>query len=70
MNELLTKFRQSPGLMTLEEITQVKNFLIEFINLFEIYSPSQSQDHVGLPKNVVYSDIEKAKWYFDWVQRI
>lgn len=50
MNELLTKFRQSPGLMTLEEITQVKNFLVEFINLFEIYSPSPSQDHVELPK--------------------
>ena len=49
MNELLTKFREAPGLMTLEEIIQVKNFLVEFINLFEIY-------------------IEKANWYFDWVQ--
>lgn len=69
MNELFTKFREAPGLMTLEEIIQVKNFLVEFINLFEIYSPSQPKDHMELSKNFVYSDIEKANWYFDWVQK-
>lgn len=62
--ELLTKFRNSPGTMTTDELNALKEFLTIFIGLFSEYS--QFQDHEGVARNLIKSDIDKVEWYINF----
>lgn len=65
--ELLTKFRESPGTMSLEELNHVGKFLNTFIALFSDYS--QFQDYEGVTKNFIKKDIDDVSWYIDFVNK-
>lgn len=65
--KLLTKFRESPGTMSRDELNSVKKFLTLFIELFSDYA--QFQDSEGISKNLIKSDIEQVSWYIDFVNK-
>lgn len=64
MKDILIKFRAAPGLLSIQELTEIKDFLSSFLDMFEEYC--MFQDHEGVAKNLIKADIEKVNWYVDF----
>lgn len=61
--ETLTTFAQTPGLATQEQIQQIKEFLLEYKNMRDMYRAAFNFDPVGF---TLESNLDTVHWYEDW----
>lgn len=58
--KILTKFTNTPGTCTLEEVELVKEFLGSYLKYRDIYRQSTGSDPVGA---IIESTLKKVDWY-------
>lgn len=62
-NDLLVKFAQTPGLLTIEELDQVKCFLIEYERYHNTWLRAFGHDAVGYQ---IESKIDSVRWHINF----
>lgn len=60
MHDLLRKFNESPGTMNLEEVRDVREFILGYIKIRDVYKKVYITDPLGL---TLESYVDKADGY-------
>ena len=63
MHDLLRKFNNSPGTMSLEEVRDVREFLLGYIKIRDVYKKVYINDPLGL---TLESYVDKADGYLEF----
>lgn len=61
--EIIVAYARAPGLATLEQLQQVKAFLLEYQKMRDIYRAAFVVDPVGL---TLESNLDQVNWYEDF----
>lgn len=62
-SDLLVKFTQTPGLLTTEELEQVKSFFIEYEHYHNLWLLAFGHDAVGFQ---IESKIDSVDWHINF----
>lgn len=63
MHDLLLKFSESPGTMSLEEVKDVQEFLLGYIKIRDVYKKVYINDPLGL---TLENYVDKAYGYIEF----
>ena len=67
ISELLNKFQTAAGLLTHDELNQIKKFIMAYKTYRDIYRTGFNHEPLGL---TLESQLDKIDWYIDFRSKI